>query len=102
MAEGGSLGMVRGGSLGMAASGALGKEVAISFVAALLEAEDDFAKANLNGLFHEEDAVDMVWHELEGLHADFWVEARDRAPGLSNGFAEWSGSDMGSRRRERH
>ena len=55
-------------------------DLPVGFVGAGLEAADDVAKVPLHLLFHKEDAMQMVGHELEGDGGDLGVMGRDGKP----------------------
>ena len=59
-----------------------GKELAISFVAALFEAEEDFAHGAVELFADKEDAMKMVGHKLKGYQFHFGMHYGDLVPAV--------------------
>lgn len=64
-------------------------------MASFLEVADDIAHMFVESGMDEEDAVDVVGHQLEGYGLDAGFVGGDGAPFVANAKAEWGGDDSG-------
>ena len=75
--------------------GYVGAQTAEMFMASFLEVADDIAHMFFEGGMDEENAMDVVGHQLEGDELDVWFESGDGAPFVANAKAEWGGMIRG-------